>query len=145
MMLSTEKFCEARTEWTWVYIARYSKIKWKHIRCKKEKDSKTETYLEPLLISSSGFVIRFYRMTRTWMPVRPLKPVFAYLIFRYHSRLQDRSHLNSWLIHCLNPSISCAWRRHYQVLLHKDYPYKALASLCILYSFSKSHSDSVCL
>ena len=45
------------------YIARYSNVKWKHIRCKKEKDLKTETCLEPLLISGFGFVIGFYRMT----------------------------------------------------------------------------------
>jgi len=63
MMLSTEKFCEARAEWTWVYIARYSNVKWKHIRCKKAKDSKTETCLGPLLISGSGFVRGLYGVT----------------------------------------------------------------------------------
>ena len=65
MMLSMEKFCEVRAEWTWVYMARYSNVKCNHIRCKKEKNSKTETCLGPLLISGSRFVIGFYRMTRT--------------------------------------------------------------------------------
>ena len=72
MMLSTEKFCEARAEWTWVYIARYSNVKCNHIRCKKEKDSKIETCLGPLLISSFDFVIRFYRMTRYRLGTRGL-------------------------------------------------------------------------
>ena len=57
MMLFIEKFCEVRAEWKWVYIARYSNVKLNHIRRKKEKDSKIETCLGPLLISSSGFVI----------------------------------------------------------------------------------------
>ena len=63
MMLSMERFCEVRAEWKWVYIARYSNVRWNHIRRKKEKDSKIETCLGPLLISSFGFVIGFYRMT----------------------------------------------------------------------------------
>ena len=63
MMLSMEKFCEVRAEWKWVYMARYSNVKCNHIRCKKEKDSKIETCLGPLLISGSGFVLGFYRMT----------------------------------------------------------------------------------
>ena len=53
MMLSMEKFCEVRAEWTWVYMARYSNVKCNHIRCKKEKNSKTETCLGPLLINGS--------------------------------------------------------------------------------------------
>jgi len=54
MMLSMEKFCEVRAELKLVYITRYSNVKWNHIRRKKEKDSKIETCLGPLLISGSG-------------------------------------------------------------------------------------------
>ena len=63
MMLSMEKFCEVRAELKLVYITRYSNVKWNHIRRKKEKDSKIETCLGPLLISSFGFVVGFYRVT----------------------------------------------------------------------------------
>jgi len=59
MMLSMEKFCEARAEWKWVYIPRYSNVKCNNIRHKKEKDSKIETCLGPLLISSFGSVMNF--------------------------------------------------------------------------------------
>ena len=72
-MLSMEKFCEVRAEWKWVYIARYSNVKCNYIRCKKVKDSKIETCLGPLLISSFGFVIGFYRMTWSRLEDRPLK------------------------------------------------------------------------
>ena len=59
MMLSMEKFCEVRAEWKWVYIPRYSNVKCNNIRHKKEKYSKIETCLGPLLISSLGSVMNF--------------------------------------------------------------------------------------
>ena len=78
MMLFTEKFCEARAEWTWVYIARYINLKWEHIRCKIAKDSKTETCLGPLLISGSGFVIGWLEADLKTDPYNTTKSSFCF-------------------------------------------------------------------
>jgi len=42
------------------------------LKVQKTKDSKTETFLGPLLISGSGFVKGFYRMTYNRLVTRGL-------------------------------------------------------------------------